>query len=186
MTTIGRKEERKQRNNVYQMQKTTKMKRLTRSTSSYKIFILAEICTATKWKYNKVHARFVCFDLNGPGWNGRGSHVSDIAIVIPGTWQHHFLSGVLIPPPPHFPLDLLCCPNSMLYFVFCFVLLFFLNPISFGCQSFQMNVRPLFWLCSTDECILSSSTICTACASWMPCTSVHTYIFYPWCTLMHR
>lgn len=143
MTTIGREAEKNQQNNVYQMQKTTKMKRLTRSTSSYKIFILAEICTATKWKYNKVHARFVCFDLNGPGWNGRGSHVSDIAIVIPGTWQHHFLSGVLIPPPPHFPLDLLCCPNSMLYFVFCFVLLFFfkshffwLSEFSDECQTF--------------------------------------------------
>lgn len=102
MTTIGREAEKNQQNNVYQMQKTTKMKRLTRSTSSYKIFILAEICTATKWKYNKVHARFVCFDLNGPGRNGRGSHVSDIAIVIPETWQYHFLSGVLIPPPTSF------------------------------------------------------------------------------------
>lgn len=50
--------------------------------------------------------------------------------------------------PPHFPLDLTCCPNSMLYFVFCFVLLFFkkkshffrLSEFSDECQTFVLTL----------------------------------------------
>lgn len=97
----------------------------------------------------------------------RYSHTRNMTVPF-SIWCAHSSSHLIFLSISHAVLTQ-CC---ILFFVlFCFFLK--KNPISFGCQSFQMNVRPLFWLCSTDECILSSSTICTACASWMPCTYIY-------------